>query len=39
LDRMTSLGRCDRDTQNRIEAEIADRMNDLKALERLGGED
>lgn len=39
LDRMTSLGRCGRDTQNRIEAEIADRMNDLKALERLGGED
>ena len=39
LDRMTQLGRCDRDTQQRIQSEIADRVNDLKVLERLGGEE
>lgn len=39
LDRMNELGRCDRETQQRIQSEISDRMQDLKVLERLESED
>ena len=37
MDRMREMGRLDADTRGRMEFEIADRMQDLKKLEQLGG--
>ena len=39
LDNMKRLQRMDRATEERVRAEIADRLQDLQTLERLGGEE